>query len=131
MGGICSTVAGAVVLEKHFTLSRTDGGVDSSFSLDIDELGELCKTVKQAHSALGNAESEVTASEAGTRQFRRSLYFVKDISAGETITADAVRSIRPSNGLHPKYLKEIIGMIASKDISYGTPTTWEVIKKQK
>ena len=59
------------------------------------------------------------------------LYFVKDISAGETITADAVRSIRPSNGLHPKYLKEIIGMIASKDISYGTPTTWEVIKKQK
>lgn len=127
MGGICSAVAGAVLLEKHFTLKREDGGVDSAFSLDIDELAELCRTVKEAHSSLGSAESEVTDTEAATRQFRRSLYFVKELKAGETITADAIRSIRPSNGLHPKHLKDVVGKVAAKAIPQGTPASWDDI----
>lgn len=127
MGGICASVAGAVLLEKHFTLKREDGGVDSAFSLDIDELAELCQSVKEAHSSLGSAKSEVTDTEVGTRQFRRSLYFVKDVRAGDEITADAIRSIRPSNGLHPKHLREVVGKKATQDIASGTPAAWDLV----
>lgn len=131
MGGICSALAGAAVLEKHFTISREDGGVDSAFSLDVVELKELCDSVKLAHASLGTFQNEVTDTEVGTRQFRRSLYFVKDMKAGDIISEDSVRSIRPSNGLHPKHLRSLIGQIVSKDIPFGTPTEWGLIEGGK
>lgn len=106
---IASVVLGASIIEKHFTLDRSGGGPDDSFSLEPAELTALCRDSKTAWSALGEVNYGRKSSEQGNAQFRRSLYFVKDLKAGDTITADAVRSVRPGFGLEPKHMNNIVG----------------------
>jgi sialic acid synthase SpsE len=130
-GTLVATMASAVgcaVLEKHFTTDRADGGVDSAFSLDAEELKLYCRAARDSFAALGHADVEVSPSEKGTRQFRRSLYFVKALAAGETITSAHVRSIRPANGLHTRYVEQVVGRKALAAIEAGTPTDWSLIE---
>lgn len=122
-----ATALGAVAVEKHFTLARADGGVDSAFSLEKEELRDFVASLREAHSALGSAEIEVAPSEAATLQFRRSLYFVRPLKRGETITSAHIRSIRPGMGLKPRYLADVIGKRAAQDIEEGTPADWPLI----
>ncbi len=120
---ITSIALGAAIVEKHFTLNRSGGGPDDSFSLEPVEMQQLCRGVKTAWSALGNVDYGRKSSEQGNVQFRRSLYFVKDLKKGEVITADAVRSVRPGFGLAPKYMEKIIGQKLSQDVKINTPVT--------
>lgn len=106
---IVSVGLGASIIEKHFTLDRKGGGPDDSFSLEPDELAALCSNARIAWKALGKIDYGCKASEQGNIKFRRSLYFVKDLKAGEVISVDAVRSVRPGFGLAPKYLSQVIG----------------------
>lgn len=106
---IVSVGLGASIIEKHFTLDRSEGGPDDSFSLEPPELRALCHDAKTAWKSLGKVNYDRKASEQGNVKFRRSLYFVKDLKAGDIITHDVIRSVRPGFGLAPKYLDEIIG----------------------
>jgi pseudaminic acid synthase len=130
MGTLAASIAtalGCAAFEKHFTTDRADGGIDSAFSLDAGELKEYCDAAKDAFASIGRADVEISESEAGTRQFRRSLYFVKALNAGEVVSASHVRSIRPANGLHPKHLKSLIGKRATTAIAEGTPAAWDLV----
>lgn len=118
---ITSIALGACVIEKHFTLDRKGGGPDDSFSLEPDGMAELCRDTKTAWAAMGKVDYGRKSSEQGNVQFRRSLYFVKDLKAGERIGADAVRSVRPGYGLAPKHLGEIIGKRVAQDVQAMTP----------
>jgi len=124
---IASVVLGASIIEKHVTLDRNDGGPDDSFSLEAKELQELCKDTKTAWEALGNINYDRKKSEQGNIKFRRSLYFVKDIKAGEIITEENIRSIRPGYGILPKYKEELLGKRVNKSVSLGTKTSWDLI----
>lgn len=124
---IAGVAIGAALVEKHFTLDRSGGGPDDSFSLEPPELASLCRDVRTAWQAMGEVDYERKSSEAGNVQFRRSLYFIKDLQAGETITANAVRSIRPGYGLPPKYLEQIIGRKVARSVNFNTPVCWEDI----
>lgn len=125
---ITSVALGASIIEKHFTLDRNGGGPDDSFSLEPTELQQLCTGAKTAWSALGQVDYSRKTSEVGNVKFRRSLYFVKDLQVGETITADAVRSVRPGFGLAPKYLSEVIGKTVTQPILASTPVNRDVFK---
>ncbi|MNF30188.1 Pseudaminic acid synthase [compost metagenome] len=125
---IASVALGASVIEKHFTLDRNGGGPDDSFSLEPAELKQLCISARTAWSALGQVDYSRKSSEVGNVKFRRSLYFVKDLQVGETITADAVRSVRPGFGLAPKYLPDVIGKTVTQPILANTPVNNEVFK---
>ena len=118
---ITSVAMGASIIEKHFTLNRSGGGPDDSFSLEPAELAALCKDSKTAWSALGRVDYGRKSSEEGNVQFRRSLYFVKDLKVGDVITPDAVRSVRPGFGISPSELPNIIGRKANADIAKNTP----------
>ncbi len=118
---IASVVLGACLIEKHVTLDRNGGGPDDSFSLEEPELFQLCRDAKVAWEALGKVNYERKESEKGNLVFRRSLYAVKDIKAGELFTNKNVRSIRPGYGLAPKHLKQIINTINKSDKAAGTP----------
>ncbi|MEQ6890041.1 pseudaminic acid synthase [Halomonas sp. CS7] len=118
---ITSVALGASLIEKHFTLDRNGGGPDDSFSLEPSELAALCRDAKTAWQALGQVDYGRKSSEQGNAQFRRSLYFVKDLKAGDVITEDAVRSVRPGYGLHPKRLSEIIGKKVVRDVGQYSP----------
>ncbi len=122
---IASIATGASIIEKHFTLNKNGGGPDDSFSLDPEGLGELCKESFVAWKAMGKVDYSPKASELGSIQFRRSLYFVTNIKAGETITSSHIRSIRPGYGIAPKYLDQLIGKKLTKDADYGQPVKWE------
>lgn len=124
---VAAVALGAVVIEKHVTLRRSDGGPDAAFSLEPDELRLLCDAVRDAQAARGGVAYGCQPSEAASLQFRRSLYAVRDIRAGEALTADNVRSIRPGYGLAPRHLPEIIGRRADRDIARGTPLAWKMI----
>jgi N-acetylneuraminate synthase len=124
---ITSIALGACILEKHVTLDRNGGGPDDSFSLEEAELTQLCTGSKTAWEALGQVNYGLKSSEQGNIKFRRSLYFVKDIKAGEVITSEHVRSIRPGYGLAPKFLEDIIGKIIKKDSRRGEPVILEVL----
>lgn len=119
---------GAKIIEKHFTLSRSDGGVDSTFSLEPKEMKLLVEECNNAYKALGKVSYELTENEKINVNFRRSLYVVKDIKQGETFTSDNIRSIRPGYGLHPRYYYEILGKIASQDLKVGTPLSFNFVK---
>jgi pseudaminic acid synthase len=118
---------GACIVEKHFTLSRNIPGPDSAFSLEPEEFKEMVNSIRVVEKALGKAYHEIGEAEKKSRSFRRSLYVVKDMKAGETFTEENVRSIRPSNGLAPKHLKAVLGKQASRVIIRGTPLAWELI----
>ncbi|MGE4534748.1 pseudaminic acid synthase [Halomonas sp.] len=120
---ITSVALGASLIEKHFTLDRNGGGPDDSFSLEPAELAALCRDAKTAWQALGQVDYGRKSSEQGNVQFRRSLYFVKDLKAGDVITEDAVRSVRPGYGLAPKYWDRVIGQVVGREVSANTPVS--------
>lgn len=124
---IASVALGACIIEKHFTLDRNGGGPDDSFSLESAELKALCQDSKTAWQALGNVNYGRKSSEQGNVQFRRSLYFVKDLKAGDTITEECIRSVRPGFGLPPKELKNIIGKTVATNIEKNTAVKREHI----
>ncbi|TAM33514.1 MAG: pseudaminic acid synthase [Rhodanobacter sp.] len=126
---IASVVLGASIIEKHFTLDRSGGGPDDSFSLEPAELKALCRDARTAWSALGRIDYGLKSSEQANAKFRRSLYFVKDLSAGEIIAADAVRSVRPGYGLAPKHLDRVIGQRLARAVKANTPVSWGCLAK--
>jgi pseudaminic acid synthase len=128
---ITSVALGASIIEKHFTLDRSGGGPDDSFSLEPTELAALCHGAKTAWSALGRVDYGRKSSEQGNVKFRRSLYFVKDMRAGEVITDDCIRSVRPGYGLQPKYLNDALGRQVSSKVKFGTPLSFDLIQKRK
>jgi N-acetylneuraminate synthase len=113
---ITSVALGAAIIEKHFTLDRSGGGPDDSFSLEPLELAQLCRHAKTAWDALGSVDYGLKSSEQGNVKFRRSLYFVRDLAVGQTIAEGDVRSVRPGFGLGPKYLEKVIGKRVTQDI---------------
>jgi pseudaminic acid synthase len=117
---IASVAMGASIIEKHFTLDRNGGGPDDSFSLEPKEFGELCRGSRSAWAALGMVNYGKKSSEQGNIKFRRSLYFVKDLTKGEIITENCVRSVRPGYGLPPKCFTDILGKKVATDVRAGT-----------
>ena len=129
MGTIVATTSvalGSCVIEKHFTLSRSDKGPDSEFSLEPEELKKLCVDTKLAWKSLGMAGYNLKKSES--KIGRRSLYIVRDVKKGERFTSENIRSIRPGIGLKPKYYQDVLGKVAANDIVHGTPLSWDFIK---
>ena len=124
---VASVALGATFIEKHFTLDRNDGGVDSAFSLEPAELRTLVTETERAWQALGKVSYGPTEKERKSLVFRRSLYVVKDIKEGEIITVENVRSIRPGLGLPPKYMDLVLGRRLVKDVTKGTPLSWELL----
>ncbi|MGQ0442863.1 MAG: pseudaminic acid synthase [Methylophilaceae bacterium] len=124
---VASIALGATVIEKHFTLNRTDGGVDSAFSMEPAEMQQLVAETERAWQALGAISYGATESEQKSKQFRRSLYIVKDTHAGEVLTAENIKAIRPGLGLPTKYLEKFIGKKLTKDCKRGTPLSWDLI----
>jgi pseudaminic acid synthase len=124
---IAAVALGACLVEKHFTLSRSVPGPDSSFSLEPEEFKAMVDAIRVTEKAIGNVSYEITHEEAASRVFRRSLFVVKDMKAGEKFTAENVRSIRPGYGLSPRYLSNIIGRKSMKNLKMGTPLSWDLI----
>lgn len=124
---IAGVALGAVVVEKHLTLRRDEGGPDAAFSLEPDELATLVRDCRAAFAALGTGAEERTASERPNMKFRRSLYVVRDMAPGDAFTAETVRSIRPGLGLPPKHYREILGRRAKRAIRRGTPLSWDFV----
>lgn len=124
---IVATVFGAKIIEKHFIIDRTIGGADASFSMNEPEFTAMVKAVREAEKAIGVVDYNLTEKQLKGRDFCRSLYVVEDIKAGEVITEDNIRSIRPGFGMHPKYYKEILGKTAKLDLERGTALHWENI----
>jgi pseudaminic acid synthase len=124
---ITSIALGASIIEKHVTLDRNGGGPDDSFSLEPQELTALCRDTKTAWEALGQVDYGMKSSERGNVKFRRSLYFVKDMEAGEVITEECVRSVRPGFGVKPKYMAGIQGNTVNTQITANTAVSWKMI----
>lgn len=125
---IASVVLGASIIEKHFTLDRSGGGPDDSFSLEPAELAALCSGAKTAWAALGKVDYGRKLSEQGNVKFRRSLYFVKDMEPGEVISASSIRSIRPGYGLPPRYYEKMLGRQVRLAVSKGTPVSFDIVE---
>jgi len=125
---IASVALGASIIEKHFTLDRRGGGPDDSFSLEPHELAHLCTSAKTTWQALGKVDYGLKSSEQGNIKFRRSLYFVTDLQAGDVITVQDVRSVRPGFGLAPKHLDAVIGKRVTRAVRSATPVNWEAIE---
>jgi pseudaminic acid synthase len=123
---VAAVALGAHVIEKHFTLRRADGGPDAAFSLEPEELKQLCDSCRTAWRALGRADYSRKPSEEANAVFRRSLYVVEDIAAGEPFTERNLRAIRPGHGLPPKHLKEFLGRTAKAAVKRGTPLSWDL-----
>ncbi len=124
---IASVAQGATVIEKHVTLSRAGGGVDAAFSLEPAELRELVLSSRVAWQALGSVQAGPTEEERPSLVFRRSLYVCSDLAAGQELTRDNLRAIRPGYGLAPKYLDELIGRRVSRAVARGTPMSWDLV----
>jgi len=124
---VAAVAIGACIVEKHFTLSRDTPSPDSAFSLEPHEFKAMVEAIRVAEEALGEVRYEVGEREAKSRVFRRSLFVVKDMKAGDVFTEQNVRSIRPGHGLPPKFLKEVLGRRAAHDIKRGTPLEWRLI----
>ncbi len=124
---IAAVALGACIVEKHFTLRRSDGGPDSAFSLEPHEFKQMVDAIRVAEKALGQVQYGVNGDEEKSRVFRRSLFVVQDMKKGDVFTAANVRSIRPGHGLAPKYLQEALGKRAARDVEKGTPLDWHLI----
>ena len=125
---VAAVALGACIIEKHFTLARADGGLDAEFSLEPDELAALVKDCRTAWVARGKVSYALEECEKGNLAFRRSLYVVGDIRAGDVISENLVRSIRPGFGLEPRFLPQVLGRRARRDIAKGTPFDWTMIE---
>jgi pseudaminic acid synthase len=128
---VAAVTLGACIIEKHFTLSRDLPGPDSSFSLQPEEFKMMVNAIRTAEKALGDINYEVNVRESSSHVFRRSLFVVKDMKAGEEFSHENVRSIRPGYGLHTKYIDEIIGQVASGNINKGIPLSWDLVEKKE
>jgi pseudaminic acid synthase len=124
---VASVALGATIIEKHFTLSRADGGVDSSFSLEPDELKSLVVETERAWQALGKISYGPTEKEKVSMQFRRSLYVANDMKTGELFTPENLRIVRPGLGLPPKYFELLLGRKVKRDVIKGTPVSWDLL----
>ncbi|MDO8378381.1 pseudaminic acid synthase [Phenylobacterium sp.] len=124
---IAAIALGACVIEKHFTLARSDGGPDAAFSLEPAEFTGLVRDCKDAWTALGVAHYDLLGSEKANRQFRRSLYVSADVKTGDVLSRANVRSIRPGNGLPPAELKKVLGKPATRDLKRGEPLAWDMV----
>ena len=125
---VASVALGAAVIEKHFTLNRADGGVDSTFSMEPHELNQLVIESERAWQALGHISYGPTEAEKRSLQYRRSLYIVKDLKAGDSLTKDNLRAIRPGLGLPTKYQEIVIGRTIKNDVTLGTALTWDLLE---
>jgi pseudaminic acid synthase len=125
---VASVALGATVIEKHFTLRRADGGVDSAFSLEPEEMNALVVETERAWKSLGQVQYRATEKEKSSMVFRRSLYVAKDMRAGECFTEENLRAIRPGYGLPPKYYETLLGKSIARDIKRGTPVDWSLLK---
>lgn len=128
---VASVALGASVIEKHVTLSRAEGGVDAAFSLEPQEMKTLVEETKRAWQSLGQISYGPTDAEVPSLKHRRSLYIVKDLQAGEQLTRDNVRAIRPGLGLPPKYLDLVLGKRVKQSVGKGTPLSWELLLERK
>lgn len=124
---LAAVALGASILEKHFTLARADGGPDAGFSMEPDEFAEMVKAIRRVEQALGSVSYERTAEESKNVCFRRSLFVVRDMRAGDTFTEENVRPIRPGHGLQPRLFEQVLGRKAACDIPRGTPLTWDIV----
>lgn len=126
---ITAVALGANIIEKHFTLSRTSGSADDAFSLTPEEFKSMVDSVRITEKSIGKVTYGGVNSESSTKKLRRSLFVVQDVKAGEVLTTNHVKSIRPGHGIHTKYYDQVIGKIARSDISRGTPFAWNLIEK--
>ncbi len=124
---VASVALGATVVEKHFTLNRADGGVDSSFSMEPGEMAQLVVETERAWQALGQVSYGITEAEKPSLAFRRSIYIAKDLKSGDTLTRENLRCIRPGMGLPPKYYDMLLGRRVNKDVSKGAPMSWDLL----
>jgi N-acetylneuraminate synthase len=124
---VASVALGATVIEKHFTLNRSDGGVDSTFSMEPDEMRALVVESQRAWLAMGKINYGPMQNEMKSLEYRRSLYVVQDVKAGAVFSPENVRAIRPGHGLPPKYLSTIIGHRVAIDVKRGTPMAWALL----
>jgi N-acetylneuraminate synthase len=124
---VASVALGATVIEKHFTLSRSDGGVDSTFSLEPAEMSQLVLETERAWQALGTVQYGPTSAELKSLQFRRSLYVTRDLELGDVLTSENLRAIRPGLGLLPRYLPHLLGKRVNRKVARGTPCSWDLI----
>lgn len=127
---VVATTLGAKIIEKHFILDRSIGGPDASFSMNEQEFTKMVKAVREAEKAIGNVDYISTEKQIKGREFSRSLYVVKDIKAGEIITSDNVKSIRPGFGLHPKHLFSVLNKTVKRDVTKGERLSWDLINNQ-
>ena len=127
---VAAVALGACIIEKHLTLSRSEPGPDSIFSLEPQEFKTMVDEVRVVEKALGQVFFGYSAKEASSRAFRRSLFVVQDVKRGEIFSAANVRSIRPGHGLHTRHLPEVLGRSASRDIERGTPLSWDLVDRQ-
>lgn len=128
---VAAVAVGAAIIEKHLILSRADGGPDSAFSLEPEEFAAMVRSVRVAERALGDVSYGCTEREAASRTYRRSLFVVRDMNAGEVFTPDNVRAIRPGHGLHTRHLPDVLGGRARRAIARGTPLDWSLIRVTK
>ena len=124
---VAAVALGACIVEKHFALSRAEPGPDSAFSLEPHEFKAMVEAVRTAEKAIGSVHYGIGRKETESRAFRRSLFVVKDMRAGDEFTAETVRSIRPADGLHTRFLDQVLGRHASRDIARGTPLAWDLV----
>ena len=125
---VAAVAHGATVIEKHLTLRRADGGVDSTFSLEPEEMKQLVVETERAWQSLGGVRYGPTEDEMPSLKFRRSLYVAKDMRAGDVFTAENLRRVRPGMGLPPKYYDVVLGRAVIRDVKKGTPVSWEILR---
>jgi pseudaminic acid synthase len=126
---VAAVMLGACMVEKHFTRARALGGPDGAFSLEPQEFRQMVDAIRTTEKAIGTVHYGVSDQEARSRPFRRSLFVVADVKAGEEFASRNVRSIRPGNGLHTRYLEEVIGRTATRNITRGTPLSWDLVSR--
>jgi len=125
---IASVALGACIIEKNIILDKKSGGSDAEFSLEPTEFKAMVKAVREVETALGKVNYSLTEKTKKSKEFERSLFVVKDVGAGEVLTEENIRSIRPGNGMHPRYLSNILGKKAKEKIKKGTPLKWQLVK---
>ncbi|TIH18028.1 pseudaminic acid synthase [Marinifilum sp. JC120] len=125
---VAAVALGACVIEKHFIKSRAEGGPDSSFSLEAHELTAMVESVRNTEKALGKVQYQVTEKEKAGQVFRKSIFISKDIAAGQVLTSENTRCVRPGHGLHTRHYDDVLGKKVNKDTAAGTPVSWDILQ---